>query len=211
MLCTAWPHVSPVAFAGVRAIVGRRAGIMRGSWHGPARTCVRRGDTDAWPSIPSAPRLGLARSALANRGLCSTAILCRQWRAVQCRAGGPLRRTHRVIACFADRPGAVASAAEYVSSFVAAQAGRHRSRPSVVGRRPTSLGYLGGGRSIGPRTRTACWWEVLNKHLILSDLASQVYWCYWVRIDPTNPHHHECLKNHQLSSCICVLNSHCIL
>jgi hypothetical protein len=185
---------------------------MRGSWHGPARTCVRRGDTDAWPSIPSAPRLGLARSALAKQGVvqhCDPAAV----NGVQCSAGGPLRRTHRVIACFADRSGAVASAAEYVSSFVAAQAGRQASVASV-GRRTSShvVGVLGWG-AVDWSSDTNCLlvWEVLNKHLSLSDLASQVYCCYWVRIDPTNPHHHECMKNHQLSSCICVLNSHCIL
>jgi hypothetical protein len=124
---------------------------MRGSWHGPARTCVRRGDTDAWPSIPSAPRLGLARSALAKQGVvqhCDPAAV----NGVQCSAGGPLRRTHRVIACFADRSGAVASAAEYVSSFVAAQAGRQagigrvRRSSDVVPRRWGT--WVGGGRLV---------------------------------------------------------------
>lgn len=138
MLCTAWPHVSPVAFAGVRAIVGRRAGIMRGSWHGPARTCVRRGGhgrlafdpfcPPSWPGTQCTSQQGvvqhcdpvpsMACSAVQGRGSSAEdasrhCLLCRQ-------AGGGREcgGVRLVVRRSAGRQASVASVGRRTSSHV---------------------------------------------------------------------------------------------
>lgn len=185
---------------------------MRGSWHGPARTCVRRGGHGRLAFDPFCPPSWPGTQCTSQQGVVQhcdpvPSMACS---AVQGRGSSAEDASRHCLLCRQAGGGRECGGVRLV---VRRSAGRQASVASV-GRRTSShvVGVLGWG-AVDWSSDTNCLlvWEVLNKHLSLSDLASQVYCCYWVRIDPTNPHHHDCMKNHQLSSCICVLNSHCIL